>query len=92
MLRVRTLLGVGLVAFLLFVIALFPAEIGARMVTTDADIRYSSVSGNLWDMTLVDTYWKGVPIGQVTFKPNVFSSLFGTLSGSLAFQLSLIHI
>ncbi len=84
--RARNLLGVGVAAFSLFLIILFPASLGARLVFANTDVRYGGVTGSVWHMTLENTSLFGVPLGRVQIEPAFWSLISGTPIASLSFE------
>lgn len=83
---VRNLTGFGVAVFLLFLVFLFPASLGARMMFSNTDIRYGGVTGSVWDMTLENASLFGVPLGQLQIKPDILPVVFGAPSASLSFE------
>lgn len=83
---VRGLIGVGVAAFLVSLVLLFPANMATEMVLADTGVRYGKVSGNVWGMTLENAEWRGVSLGRLQIQPRVFSLVTGSPAAAVSFE------
>jgi len=86
MMRRRSLLLAGLIAFLLFLVALMPARLAVHFIGGGKMLHFGVAEGTIWQATIRDVYWNGIPLGNVRLKPGLLAMFTGGFSGHVAFD------
>ncbi|TNE66116.1 MAG: hypothetical protein EP335_03940 [Alphaproteobacteria bacterium] len=85
MMRLRTLVAAGVLAFLVSFIAFMPASV-ALSIAGPRGLAYASATGSLWQMTLSDAAIAGVPLGTLQIEPSAVAFLTGGMDADISFS------
>ena len=83
MLSRSQLLGLYVLAFVVFFVATMPARVALGWLGLGQAISYDDVKGSLFKATLTGVAYKDMPVGNVTLEPAFFALLAGSFEGEI---------
>lgn len=85
MIKSTHLVAIGAAVFLFFCLFLLPAASVLNFVNMPAGFTHNGAAGSLWSMRLNNVAFRGTPVGNVYWSPNV-GIIFGALSGTVRIE------
>lgn len=86
MLSLRTLLSVGVTAFVAFLILLMPARVALSLTGAQTLLTYQEARGSIWQARLLGVQVRGRPLGAVELGVSPFALLTGSLNADVRFS------